>query len=139
MDAAELHDLVHRDAAAAWPHVVELIETGAQTNDVLTLLEDVVYSDQLPELIDEIEAQARKSQKLRLALLTCGPALGGRGGPEMDRISKLIQSAEDELATVYWFNDESELRSLSSFRKSLPATLQGKHVIFKRRSKSDET
>lgn len=137
MDAEQLHRLVHRDPLAAWPHVVALIETGHHADEQLRLLEDLVYSDQLAELIDGIEEQARRSKHFRLALLTCGDALGGRGGPEMDRIFKVIADAEAELATVIELDREREIRSPHAANASLRAALHGKILIYRRRRSND--
>jgi hypothetical protein len=135
VDAQQAHDLVHRDALEAWPHVVALIESGRDDLMAGMLLEDVVYSDQLPALIDAIEMQAKRSVRFRRCLLTSGPALGGKGGPEMDRIFKLIDEAEAELATVVEFDEESELRSVWNTIRPL---LTRKIVIFKRRQRSGD-
>ncbi len=103
MKPDQVHELVHRDPVTAWPHVIALIERDGPKAHELGLLADLVYSHELPELIDRIEEEARRSKPFRYALLDCGDVLGGRGGPEMDRIFKLMQDAEDELATVVEF------------------------------------
>lgn len=129
MTPDELHELVHRDPVAAWPHVADLIDAGPDHAHLL-LLEDVIYSEQLPQLIEAIELRAAQSRRFREALLWCGDALGGKGGPEMERIFRIIEDAERELATVIEFDDESELhRPVNVLRGMLP----GKRVIFKRR------
>ena len=96
-----------------------------------------MYSEELPELIDRIEEQARRSKRFRFALLSCGDELGGRGGPEMERIFKLMQDAEAELATVVEFEDERELRSLHSLGRTLRAMVGRKILIYKRKPRTD--
>ncbi len=132
-----MHELVHRDPIAAWPHVIALIEADGAKADELDLLADLVYSHKLPELIDRIEEQARRSKPFRYALLDCGDELGGRGGPEMDRIFKLLREAEAELATVVEYEDERELRSLRSLGRTVRAMVGGKMLIFKRKRQTD--
>lgn len=133
MDREQLHQLVHRDPIAAWPDIVTLIDAGQSGLDSRELLEDLIYSDRLPDLIDQIEEQARRSKRFRLALLDSGPALGGRGGPEIERIFKLIDEAEAELATVVEFEYETEIRSPHALVHRARAILSGKQLIFKRR------
>lgn len=130
----ELHDLVHRDPVSAWPHVVRAIEHG-RYDGTYPLLEDVIYSDQLPELIDKIEEAARRSSSFRRHLMDIGPGLGGKGGPEMERIFILVRNAEAEFAVVVEFDDESELKSLRRWPSTIPAAIRGKTVIFKRRGR----
>lgn len=103
----ELHDLVHRDPVAAWPEVVRVIERGRYDLDY-PLLEDVIYSDHLPELIDQIETAARKSKRFRRHPMDIGPGLGGKGGPGMERIFSLVGCAEAEFAVVVEFDHESD-------------------------------
>jgi hypothetical protein len=131
----ELHKLVHRDPLAAWPHVVESIEAGREGDKHYLLVEDLVYSNALPALIDQIEAQAGRSERFRLALLNAAASLGGRGGAEMDRIWRLIDAAEAELATVIEFDDESELQSLRALWETTKAAPHNKMVIFRRRDR----
>lgn len=130
----ELHDLVLRDPVSAWPHVARVIEHGRHDGRY-PLLEDAIYSDQLPELIDEIEEAARRSSSFRRHLMDIGPFLGGKGGPEMERIFILVRNAEAEFAVVVEFDDESELKSLRRWASTIPAAIRGKTVIFKRRGR----
>lgn len=76
--------------------VVALIEADGHWESQATLLEDLVYSEQLPRLIDSIEELAQQSERFRRALVSSRDALGGRGGPEVERIFKLIDDAEWE-------------------------------------------
>jgi hypothetical protein len=139
----DLHELVHKEPLAAWPHVVSLIEAGQESDeqtllvsDEQTLLvEDLVYSNALPALIDQIEEQAGRSKRFRFALLNAAASLGGRGGPEMDRIWKLIDAAEAELATVIEFDDESELQSSRALRETMKAAPHNKMLIIRRRAR----
>jgi len=133
MKPEAVHDLAHRDPIAAWPHVVDLIETDWRRAQELDLLTDLVYSEELPALIALIEQQAKRSKEFRRALLDSGPTFGGRGGPEMDRIFKLVGDAEEELATVVYFDDERELRSVRVFLRTLSASVRGKALICRRR------
>jgi len=133
----QVHELVHRDPITAWPHVIALVEADGAKAHELGLLADLVYSEELPELIDRIEEQARRSKRFRFALLSCGDELGGRGGPEMERIFKLVQDAEAELATVVNYEDERELRSVRSLGRTLRAMIGRKILIYKRKPRTD--
>ncbi len=55
----------------------------------------------------------------------------------MERIFKLVQDAEAELATVVKYEDERELRSLRSLGRTLRAMLGGKMLIYKRKPRTD--
>ena len=93
---SRLHIKVHVDPVGAWDEVCEVLETSDDPIWALTLLEDVIYSHALPLLIDDIERRAHESRRFRAWLVSAGDALGGKGGPEMERIFKLQRQFESE-------------------------------------------
>ncbi len=66
MKPDQVHELVHRDPVTAWPHVIALIERDGPKAHELGLLADLVYSEELPELIDRIEEQGATQQALSI-------------------------------------------------------------------------
>ncbi len=101
MDYEQIHQLAHNDPRAAWPHIVALIDRRAPW-DVTTseLLSDIAFSDALPELVDDWEAALHRSPRFQKALLWAQYDLGGKGGPEMDRIHRLVELAEQRHAVI---------------------------------------
>jgi len=55
----------------------------------------------------------------------------------MERIFKLMQDAEAELATVVEFADERELRSVRSLGRTLRVMVGRKILIYKRKPRTD--
>ncbi len=103
VDYEQLHRLAHDDPRAAWLEIVALIERGAPWDQQSDLLGDVVFSDALPELIEDVEHAFHRSSRFQRALLTAHAGLGGKAGPEMDRIDSLVQLAERRHAVIVEF------------------------------------
>ncbi|MCC6618001.1 MAG: hypothetical protein IT341_03055 [Chloroflexi bacterium] len=136
LEYEELHELVHRDAKLAWPHVLALIERNRGSADhQVQLIGDIVFSDALPDLIDDIERAFAESERFQRVIMWTSPEFGGRGGPEVDRLWKLVDEAERRHAYV---------REVDSLEKPPRfgiagwwAALTGKAVIYRLRSHED--
>lgn len=138
MEYEELHQLVHRDAKQAWPHALAFIERdGGSAEDRGQLISDIVYSAALPELMDNVERAFANSERFQQAILWSSPEFGGRGGPEMDRLWKLVDEAERRNAHVY---EVDSLERPPRFRiGAWWASMRGKSVIYRVRRRGPDS
>lgn len=138
MEYEALHELVHHDAKQAWPHVLAFIErNGGSADQQSQLIGDVVFSEALPDLINDIEQAFAGSERFQKVIMWSSPEFGGRGGAEVERLWRLVDEAERRHAYVREV-DSLEKAPRFSFG-AWWAAMTGKAIIYRVRSRPKGT